>query len=136
MLLISPLYLQKAAQVYLPICALLAFSIEFLLKAWLIADGLSEDDVSKPHIRHDLEELLDLAKSRGLRNQHQNSAEIIAAMNAHHKKHEFRYLPAKGEFKLLNFPLAALVIEALDATVRLKTDAENVAAAVHRGEIR
>lgn len=45
---------------------LIAHATELALKAYLLASGVPEEELAKPHLGHKLRPLLDLAKDRGL----------------------------------------------------------------------
>ncbi len=132
MILISPHYPTKQVQIRLPLSALLAFAAEFMLKAWLMEHDFSEKEVSVVQLRHDLERLLTIASYWGLAGLHPSTHASILELAGHHKKHEFRYLPADSTFSALNFSQAVDVLAQLEVLVRRAVHADVIAAEVQR----
>jgi hypothetical protein len=74
----------------IPRLTLLLFALELALKAYLIDTGTSEKSLRQPKVRHDLEELYDLASKAGLL----IDPDVVAVIRGYrddHKNHSFRY---------------------------------------------
>jgi hypothetical protein len=69
---------------------LLCHSIELALKAWLMLHGVSEAELQKFEVRHNLKNLLELAERRGLKLT-PDTQEAIKLLAEAHAKHWARY---------------------------------------------
>jgi len=69
------------------ICYAIAITAELMLKAFLIAQGWSDDRCSRD-VRHDLEKALVSAKAAGLK-AHAELDGVICVLNAYYPKHAF-----------------------------------------------
>lgn len=74
----------------IPRLTLLLFALELALKAYLIDTGTSEKSLRQHKVRHDLQELYDLAAMAGLL----IDPDVVAVIRGYrddHKDHSFRY---------------------------------------------
>jgi hypothetical protein len=91
-----------------PIYFLLCHTIELLLKAYLLSNGVDARELQKSHIRHQLKELGKASQDKGL-NLSEHSIAIIDMLAPHHENHSFRY--RKTGFK--SFPLPSEIRKAI-----------------------
>jgi len=100
---------------------LLAFSIEFLLKCFLLKKGVKESELKRRDIRHSIDVLYELCRKNGLTSVPLLEAQL-QILAANHKEKEFRYLRRTTKYEPINPAEVVSAIEHLSVEIEREID--------------
>jgi hypothetical protein len=96
-----------------PYYYLVSHACELLLKAALLKRGVTDTELRRSDVRHDLQGLMDLLRERGVMITPDRAA-ILDGLAPQHRDHELRYTALLDNGKLTYTPAPASVYELLD----------------------
>jgi hypothetical protein len=106
------------SRLVLPLGALVSFSIELLLKAYLTDKGMTRQELSRYGVRHNLDELLRLAVGQSLMVAGAVS-QLVQVLDQAHAEHHFRYMPENGVYTLLNHASVIAIMDPFHEQIRV-----------------
>lgn len=109
------LHAAQFAELSSPQYFLIAQSIELFLKAFIIANGGTQRELTKRDIRHSLSRLFERAVVLGYVSRSAKSRAVVDLLDPHHAEHSFRY--RKTGYK--TYPT---IREALDTLSRMERE--------------
>lgn len=96
-----------------PYYYLVSHACELLLKAALLKRGVTDDELRRPGVRHDLQGLMSLLRERGVTIM-PDRVTVLEGLARQHRDHELRYTALLDNGKLTYTPTPASVYELLD----------------------
>lgn len=93
---------------------LIGFAVELYLKAFLLHQGISEEQLRSKEFGHKMQKLLSTANSSGLTC---NSAEVLCTYLAKHETFEYRYMREDARYDLLSLDKIFHMLSDLDIRV-------------------
>lgn len=112
--ILSPHYEGRETMAFLPLSMLMGFSVELLLKAWLLQSGMNSKDVRS--FGHDLAKLYAAATKSGLES---NPAidELVDVLAGPHQDFTYRYVTGEETYVALGWFGALNTWDALQTAV-------------------
>ena len=106
-----------------PTGLLLGFALELHFKAWLLADGLPSNEVSR--LGHRLRDLYSTAIARGFSTDDEiaNLVDLIAEPHGQDRNYLYRYTRQTDEIPLVPWPIVLPILAHLDRIVDTHTGA-------------